>query len=519
MSKRLLRAATIILVGLGPLLIASLFVAQVQGPQVPIRAQIPGPFPDRGERCPGHGGDEIPPLVLSGQQTNVPEFNDCQRFIINGKYGPLYAVFAAYKIKDLLERLKQLECQQALQVIRVPGAKLREPTDQVAPASGLVTGQSPGQPAGTGGVAGGGMAGAVLGAATVLNTGAVPRVAPASLQGPALTSVSLAEPSLVFPTDCRANKDTPYNGVGVPFAEVVSWGGTYGPLGIEPNFNCLYLYDSAALKAVMVPLGLDEPKCGELVDPVTVNGTRLHVRVTRRQGLTAGDYPGVARWDVRPANGVMYVGMACGPDMWCEVGRKPPAIMIPANAYSQQYQVESDNPKARRVLEVKGWYDEQVLAVLDDAGKPTPSGVRATVIPHPDLDSYTDGSFTAGTWLPAATIIIRGQIPKYKHSLNLDASFAPPVAKVNSGFLCRGLLKECIPDPNQRTHLKSSCLAPDRVYWYAKVVSVKGQVMHRCVSYYNHPIDVHIPGTVRWAWFDTDEGGWWRCPTGCCYPD
>src|SRR5688572_31978643 len=79
-----------------------------QGPvALPVQShgQMIGPFPDRGERCPGHGDDAISNLSLSGEQTNIPEFNDCQRFIVTNSrgervYGQLYAVFAAMRIKE-----------------------------------------------------------------------------------------------------------------------------------------------------------------------------------------------------------------------------------------------------------------------------------------------------------------------------------------------------------------------------------------------------------------------------------
>jgi len=519
MSRRIAHARALLLFGLGPIVLAPHFFAQIPTPPVPMQQQVSGPFPDRGVRCPGHGADAIPPLVTSGDQTNVPEFNDCQRFIRGGRYGALYAVFASYKVKGLLDSLKRLECRLSLEVIRVPGAAPRDPA---SPSSPILRGTPvpAAQPVGTGTVSRGGLTGAVSGPAQVLNTGTVVKIAPKTLQGTATANVAVSEPNFVFPSDCRANPKANFNGVGVLYAEVISWGGTYDRLGIKPNFNCLYLYDSAALKAVMVPVDMAEASCGQVIDPISVDGTRLHVRVTRRMGLVAADYPGVARWDVNPATGATYIGMACAPDVWCEIGSgiasTPTGI---AGNYSRQYESASQDTKVRRVIEVKGWYDEQQLAILDAAGRPVPSGFVATMIPHPDLDSYTDASFSAGTWLPAATIVIRRQIDKYKHSLNLDPSVAPPWMKVNNGFLCRGILKQCIPDPAQRTHLKLACLDPQSVNWYAKVVSVKGDVMFRCISYYHHQTQSPIPGTVRWAWFDTDEGGWWRCPNGCCYPD
>ena len=517
MAKTAPNPRMILLAALAPLLISG---GRLQGPvQLPTQgpqSQI-GPFPDRGERCPGHGADAISPLSLSGEQTNIPEFNDCQRFIVTNSrqervYGALYAIFASVAIKEALTELKQLECRPSVQVTRVPGSIPAQPSTEVG-GPGSLGGQ-------TGPLAvGNPLQGGVRVAASVRRTVRAV-VGPITLREAATANLAVAEPNFVADTDCRARDNTDYNGVAVPVAEIVSWGGWYGPLGIKPNYNCLYIYDSAALKALMVPVGMEETRCRQVVDPYSVPGTQLHVTATKRHGLSAQDVPAVARWDRRPGrSGITYIGMACGDDMWCEVGPKPGALGV-GQAFSQQYASTDASAKKRRVVEVKGWYDEQELAILDLSGRAKPSGVVGTLVPDPRLDDYTDDDFSPGSWLPAATIYIRGLLEKYRHSMNLDATMQdPPATTVNRGYLCKGHLKQCIPDVRQWTYLKPACLDHDRVYYYSKIESAKGQVMYRCVSYYHHEIQRKIPGIVRWAWFDTDEGEWWRCPSGCCFPE
>ena len=50
-------------------------------------------------------------LPLSGAQTNVPEYNDCQRFVIGDRYGPLMAIFAAFQLDEVARELDRLSQQ------------------------------------------------------------------------------------------------------------------------------------------------------------------------------------------------------------------------------------------------------------------------------------------------------------------------------------------------------------------------------------------------------------------------
>ena len=81
-------------------------VTTVRGTPIPVRAD-----------CPDHNpitvrlhGDSVGPLnelTVSGAITQIPEFHDCQRFIVNdGKaYGPLVGIFA-FRGLDTLTRIR-----------------------------------------------------------------------------------------------------------------------------------------------------------------------------------------------------------------------------------------------------------------------------------------------------------------------------------------------------------------------------------------------------------------------------
>jgi hypothetical protein len=328
----------------------------------------------------------------------------------------------------------------------------------------------------------------------------------------ALASIDSAraefEPNYTAALDCRTRPNTTYNAVGIAFAVIVSWGGEYSDLGIRPNFNCLYLYDSAALKALMLPVGHEPKRCEHPIDPTNIDATHLSVRATTRPGLTLPDYPPVARWASDPRSGAMFISLVCGA-AWCEVGRKDKL----AGFASTQYVSTSPDPAERRVMEVRGWYDEQPLAVIVN-GKPVPSHAVATMVPHRDLDSYTEESFVTGHWLPAVHIVVRGALSKYQQKLNLEAS--TDLANANEGFLCKGISKDCIPQGRLRE--VAQCANETQPRMFGKIVSVLGKTRYFCVNRSFHQVKKKIPGTVRWAWFDDDEGGWWRCPNSCCYP-
>lgn len=510
-TRMLIAGVTVPTVGLAAVMLSR------EGPLNPLQGE--GPFPKRATKCPGHGVDQIPPLAVSGASTNIPEFNDCQRFIIGRKYDSLYAVFYAQNADKLLDSLKALECAPRVTVVRVPGATTQ---NEGSPGSVTLAPGGPGTvPAGGtgGGTVPGGGPGVVSGAAETVSTGTGTTLGRVyAVRGSVNDrNVEEMEPNLTRTANCRTKPNGKWNAVGIAFAEVVSWGGTYAPLGIKPNFSCLYLYDFAALKAVMREVGRDDRRCLELIDPKKVIGKHLPVRAISRQGLGDGDYPPVARWDRVPETGQMYISMYCG-QRWCEIGAprfRSAGIPLPLSA---QYTSASTDPKVRRVLEVKGWYDEQELAEVQN-GSPVPSGVFATMVPDPALGGYTENDFAAGVWLPTASIMIRKASKKYKVSWNLDPSNDPTFQKVNRGFLCHGSISQCVPRRADRGNL-TACNQDGVRGWYARIVSTEGEVRYKCTTHFGHAeFGQPIPGTVRWAWFDLDEGGWWRCPGSCCFPN
>ena len=287
----------------------------------------------------------------------------------------------------------------------------------------------------------------------------------------------------------------------------------YGPLAIKPYFNCLYFYrDGSQWRANMVPIGKDEKDCGKpLVNPATA-GTELKVLpVSPKSNDDA--YPPVARWDWDPAHGEQYIGIKCGV-AWCEVGSQQfaPASALTAGPSFDPITGFTTTTGTDQVYAIKGWYDEQQLAVPAAAGGVQPGAVHGVIIPNPvlgQLNQATDFHPTSSKpWVHVATANVTGPYSSKLHLRNGD----------NKIYLCYGTAIEChVPGP------VPTCPPSADGKWWAKIESpywlwpfwLSHKATYRCVTQRPHP-SVKIPGTVRWRWTVDDETGWIRCTNGCC---
>jgi hypothetical protein len=411
-------------------------------PQAPA-APSPGVSPGSGTPTtpPATSSYAIPPYVAVARiTTKVPEFHDCQRFIVKGRresehrYDSLFAVFASDFLWKLADSLGRADSSTSVDEALDLG-----PGDQVAIAAGEV------------------------------------------------------------------------------FTR-----GVYPSLGIGRLFNCLYMSRGPrGWRAFMLPVGADESAC---LKPMRVRrssasprpqprpvpatapfvessaATELRVRAETFEGFTGNDIPAVARWDWDPRTGQYSIGLKCGA-AWCEVGPRPDFASSPGLSVNAAW------PKGkRRVHRIKGWYDEQWLAVPNIV-RPTPRpganaaavrpavGLMAQVIPDSLLKDRTKHEFVAD-WVQVATIRI------------------PDVAGVRNYTSKLGLR----PGENQ-LFLKGEESSPN---WRARVVPPVGAPTEFDVIRHDHSADVasiswfRIPATTRWRWMPDDETIWARCLEGCC---
>jgi hypothetical protein len=299
-------------------------------------------------------------------------------------------------------------------------------------------------------------------------------------------------------------------------AVIRSFGAAYAPLGIQPDYNCLYLFFDAdnLVKGRILPNGTN-PDCADFVPPFPASAPLLEVRRSVTPGLTAADYPPVARWERDPNTAAYHIGVLCG--VWCEVG--PPGFGS-ASTYNA-------SGAMTRGFVLKGWYDEQELALpAPSSGAVVPSSIRGTVFPDPSLDGRVVADF-AGRWTAVARIAFPAANAAYQSKLNLGniSLTAGPanLRPLNRLFMCHGTRAACtVPNSTRCSWATSwpSDRTPGDTTWWALVVSSSGVRRHFCVVRRAHPTGgKHVPGTARWRWSPSDETIWARCDQGCCEVD
>ena len=201
--------------------------------------------------------------------------------------------------------------------------------------------------------------------------------------------------------------------------------------------------------------------------------------------------PAVAQWDWsdRPVNAgrssAPLAGFRCGRNRWCEFGHTDgrPGFS------SQNRFCGSGDPFTCRI---KGWYDDQQLAVKNAAGQLVP-GPYAVIFPVPDLQAVAiDVEPTVFTRV--ATIRAeRG----YSGAVRLEGIH--PWARDNEVYLTKrrdgNFYFKIVRWPREEQPVYEIY----RAYWHD----------HRSDGKW-------VPPIVRWGWLSNDEGLWTPCSVGCC---
>jgi len=232
--------------------------------------------------------------------------------------------------------------------------------------------------------------------------------------------------------------------------------------------------------------------------------------IAQKPSKDAQDYPPVARWDWDAEHHTHYISIRCGEE-WCEVGRNDlkPSASHAGTVLPDQAIPDVGSPTSherRRVLEIKGWYDEQRLAVPDGSGLLGASTITGTAFPHPMLDRLQAISDFDVKWIPAAYVLLDSESGPYKGKLNFDIG-------INRVYLCSGAFTNCSGVSSGAS--EPSCASEADHLWWARILSARGDVEYRCVIR-RLQAGVEFPGTVRWRWDEHDEKFWIRCPQGCC---
>ena len=273
-------------------------------------------------------------------------------------------------------------------------------------------------------------------------------------------------------------------------ATILNYDMPYQPLRIEKGINCLYLFSANAVwQARIVPVKSDQA-CLQPMDPA---GPGADLRVDVMTASPGAEIPPVARWDWDVEVGQHYIGIRCG-TRWCEV-----------YSPSQPRLKSSASYQGSRQVAAKGWYDEQYLAVQQGPDL-VPGVALGTIFPVGDLAAAVVENFEK-VWVQVALVSLSTASVEYKEKFNFVAGPAPLGQSAIS--LCRGDAKACLPAAATVNECDNQSDP-----WWAKIVS-GADTRFRCVIRRTHP-GVSIPGAARWRWKVEDEGGWVRCPDGCC---
>ncbi|HEX7024495.1 MAG TPA: hypothetical protein VF187_06730, partial [Gemmatimonadales bacterium] len=266
---------------------------------------------------------------------------------------------------------------------------------------------------------------------------------------------------------------------GKAAATILNYDDEYEPLRIDHGINCLYMTTTNGVWRATIIRVESDSVCLRPASSAQ-GGSPLAVSVVPRP---VGKIPPVARWDWDPEARQHYIGIRCG-SQWCEV-------------YNPSLQVHhaSASYDGTEQMRVKGWYDEQNLAVSVPSAAQgpglVPGGVQGTIVPIGDLSLNTENDFDR-TWKPVALVSLAAPSQAYKDKFNFIPG--PPPVGNSQVALCMGSRETCqIP----ATENIDACANQDDTWW-ARITS--GPVSrYRCVIRRQHP-GVQIPGAVRWRW-------------------
>lgn len=288
----------------------------------------------------------------------------------------------------------------------------------------------------------------------------------------------------------------------VAVGTILSFDGDYLPLRIRSGFSCVFLAGSlqTGLSAWIAPHTSSACPASRLISELQSDPAVMLLEVVPYTvaGMLDEDYPPAARWDWDSANAKQYIGFKCGA-AWCEAG-------IPGFQQSHRWRAPANmnSRLERRVFEIKGWYDEQLLAIKDPiTGVVRPSSILGTVFPDPGLDTLAFASFASGERLAALIMLSKDSANYYKTKFNFLSHTAStpqiPYGKLNKLWIRDGIAG-----------------------WNNKIFSHMGvNDKTRREVFRDHSADIAtgnfvIPGSARWRWVRDDETVWKGCDAGCC---
>jgi hypothetical protein len=295
---------------------------------------------------------------------------------------------------------------------------------------------------------------------------------------------------------------------GIVVVQLNKWETTIPPsyqnLRLGVGVNCVWLYTT---NGVTFQAFVSHPDPGKECDrtvfvpggtPPKANDGQLPVVAVRILGLPRQEaYPAAARFDT-DNNGNPVLAFKCL-DAFCEIGVsshsqiRPTGGIVPPTPPQQRWMLPANlqaqvgaAPQVVRIAVIKGWQDQQVLAIRDDKFVWRPSAVRATIVPDPALPGYEESSFNQPKRV--ATIKIEGTVPPtskyYRWGLRQGDN---EVWFWNSGGIWKAEIRRAGQAPTPWRYMK--------------------RTVHH---------DVSVPPMVRFRWTGADDGVWAPCGNACC---
>jgi hypothetical protein len=265
----------------------------------------------------------------------------------------------------------------------------------------------------------------------------------------------------------------------------------YRWLHLHGGFNCLFLYHDHSQTAPHWRAAMVRPKVDYDCGTVTITDQDTLSVLDEQPFPKADDYPPVTRF-MESTETRTFIGVRCG-DRWCAVGAKWPYPLK-----SSLDGVSGVGKSAR--WHVKGWFDEQHLAVADASNHMRPQQL-GVIIPSDSLSLFDSTAYATDWKLVAAVYFPDAPAGKYGDKSAAGYGWTQGFNKVwlRSNVVQRPTAKDTViwttvfgEDPKTAVHIK--------------------QVVQTDHSKEGLP----VPWTARWRWVAGDEQMWVACLAGCC---
>jgi len=271
---------------------------------------------------------------------------------------------------------------------------------------------------------------------------------------------------------------------------------TYQGLLLKAGVNCVFFrHDPGTPQPVGWHAYINQPVAGKCQAPTVATGAELPVNVFHSGGFATQDnYPAVGRFHeaVKQPGGqpVALIGFKCAA-AYCFV--QPSTSMM----HSDHVGVTA----SLMTWEVHGWGDEQHVGVpLTPGANVHPQWTyNASILPAARIDTLKIAHFNNDTVFVAEIYLKEPPPPGSKYDTKWHLIASPGH---NYIFL---------------THKTGM---GDNVGWTGIIRhtmnSAPGAQWPLNIVRHDHS-PLHVLGTARLAWSETDEDGWVRCDDGCCY--